>query len=135
MRHTSLFKLVALAGPLVAVGAVGLSLSMGPRAGASVNPSPPRAHRLTVEVFVHPWGLEVAGQDPELEGRVVLDDPAALTPLLSELQGRYNQGVVYVEADPDVAFGEMLRVLDAARAEPDSWPVLTRSSAPSVDGT
>lgn len=135
MRHTSLFKLVALAGPLVAVGAVGLSLSMGPRAGASVNPAPRHAHRLTVEVFVHPWGLEVAGQDPALEGRVVLDDPADLTPLLADLSGRYGQGVVYVEADADVAFGDMLRVLDAARADADHWPVLTRTSAPAVDGT
>jgi hypothetical protein len=134
-------SLVAVLVPLLAMGAEFAHLAVVETTLPAMcgcghrDPDP----SLNLTLFVHDWGVEVAGEDPELEGRRSFQcedghcdgdiDTSRLSALLAEVKARHpHDGRVIVVADRDVPYGHLVRVMDAARSFEGQdlfhWPVL-----------
>lgn len=86
---------------------------------------------LNLSVFVHEWGLEVAGEDEKLFGRVAIegeDELEELDTLLADLKTRHpHEGRVLIVPDSRVRYDRVIAVMDVSRGGGDErfpWPVL-----------
>lgn len=125
-------SLAAVLVPLLAMGAefahvavVETTLPAMCGCGVGGDPEP----TLSLTLFVHDWGVEVAGNDPELEGRRSFEEPQELAAFLAQLKARHpHEGQVVVVPDARVSYGEVVRAMDAARGFEGQqlfpWPVL-----------
>jgi hypothetical protein len=135
--HAPLMSLVSLLIPVLLMGASFVDLAViestlpamcGCAGGIDDGPQP-----LNLSVYVHDWGIEVAGEDEKLFGRVAInrsdDELTEFTELLAEVKQRHpHEGRIVVVPDPKVDYGRMIGVLDASRRHDGEdlfmWPVI-----------